>query len=160
MRRRRNNREKGGLTLVEFAAACVFGLPLIMTIIYVCLEANFLFSIRTNLDIAVRRAAQALIDDYATNHTAQNDGGTGRLPATLAFDIKTVDNHYFVNRLANQFTWTWDFSAKPYTVTVTASYPAGGDTAHGILKFPSPDPLKLGQDFKILTQGTFPVPPN
>jgi hypothetical protein len=62
------------ITMVEFAAACMFGLPLIMIVLYATLEANLLFTIRTNLDIANRRAAQLLLNQYASTGGTHRDG--------------------------------------------------------------------------------------
>jgi Tfp pilus assembly protein PilW len=157
--RRARRRNKTGISLVEFSAALVFGLPLIVAMLYAGLEANLLFTIRTNLDVATRRAAQLLITQYEMTGTAAADTSNGNLPSALAFDVLTADGHYFINRSANQFTWTWDLSSSPATLTVTASYPTTRSGAHGLLPFPSPDPLGIGSNFTILTSATFPIPP-
>jgi Tfp pilus assembly protein PilW len=156
---RHKQRRNSGLSLVEFAAALALGFPLVMAMLYVVLEANMLFTIRTNCDNAVRRASQLLINDYITNGTATTAVSNGNLPATMGFDVKTADGHYFINKSANQFTWTWDFTTAPNTVTVTVKYPTSGSSANGLLPFPHPDPLNMKNKFTILTSGTFPVPP-
>jgi hypothetical protein len=156
MRRRKTLRNKG-ITIAELAVALVVGLPPIFLIIYACLEANLLFTIRTNLDAATRRAAQLLITNYEMNGTAAADTTNGNLPAGLAFDVLANNGQYYIRSNANQFTWTWDLVDRPMTITVTTSYPTGG--AHGLVKFPFPDPLNLGSKFTIVTSATFPIPP-
>jgi hypothetical protein len=157
MAKRKIKRNKG-LTIVEFVAAMVLGIPMIVGVIYCAMEANLLFTIRTNLDVATRRAAQELIDEYVQTGTAPADTSNGNLPTALAFDVQTGNgSKYFINRNANQFTWTFDLVNRPNTVTVTTSYPTNG--TNGLVRFPSPDPFKLGNGFTIRTSATFPVPP-
>ncbi|HEY9792825.1 MAG TPA: TadE family protein [Candidatus Obscuribacterales bacterium] len=159
--RRGSTRNQSGISLVELTAAMVFGLPPIMLMLYATLEANLLFTIRTNLDVATRRAAQLLIDDYL-NNGYKSDGSGSNLPPALQFNVPTADGkHYFINNNAtsggaNQFTWTFDLTNKPNTVTVTVTYPTNKN--NGLLPFPSPDPLGVGSSFTILTSGTFAVP--
>jgi hypothetical protein len=156
---RTKHRKNSGINLVELAAAMALGFPLIMIMLYVVLEANMLFTIRTNCDNAVRRGAQLLITDYLKNGSATANVSNGNLPTALAFEVPTSDGHYFVSKTANQFTWTWDLVNKPNTVTVTVTYPTSGSSAGGLLPFPHPDPLNLKNKFTIVTSGTFPVPP-
>lgn len=154
-----NRRSREGISIVELVAAMVFGLPLIMIMIYVVLEANMLFTIRTNCDNAVRRASQLLINEYVKTGVATPEVSNGNLPGTMGFDVMTADGHYFINKSANQFTWTWDLANKPATVTVTVTYPTAGNNANNLLPFPHPDPLNIKNKFTIITSGTFPVPP-
>ena len=156
--RQRSHREKSGISLLELVAAFVVGLPPIMIMLYATLEANLLFTIRTNLDVAVRRAAQLLINDYAANQAIQPGQSNANLPAGLAFDVPTADGHYFIRSTAKQFTWTWDLVDRPNTITVTVTYPTTNSNANGLLPFPSPDPLHIANKFTILSSGTFPVP--
>ncbi len=157
--RRYINRRKAGVSLVELSAALVLGFPLVFSMIYAALEANLYFTIRTNLDVATRRAAQLLIDHYVTTGTKDADTTNGNLPSGLAFDVYNGQGKYFINKSANQFTWTWDTSSKPTTVTVTTSYPTSGSSTYSLMTFPSPDPLNLKSKFTIYTSATFAVPP-
>lgn len=158
MKKRALHRSRG-VSLVEFAAAIVFGFPLVMAMLYAVLEANYYFTIQTNLDAAARRAAQALINQFAKPGGSTANISNGNLPALAQFDIPAGDGvHYIVNHNANQFTVVWDFTTQPPTVTVAVKYPAGGDAANGLLPFPWPDPLKLGPSFNISTMVTFAVP--
>lgn len=155
----RSNRK--GVTLVEFAAALVLGLPLVIVMLYAVLEVNLLFTIRTNLDAATRHAAQLLINEYAKTGIAAPDTSNGNLPSSIAFEVKAADGTYFISKTANQFTWTWDLDETPKTVTVTTSFPTGAsaNSASGLMQFPAPDPLNLANKFSILTTATFPIPP-
>jgi len=145
--------------MVEFVAALVLGLPLVVAMIYATLQINLLFTIRTNLDTATRRAAQLLINRYKLANIAPVDGSNTNLPTDIAFDVKTGNSGalYFINKTANQFTWTWDLAVRPATITVTTTFPTNG--ANSLVRFPSPDPLKMGNGFIISTTSTFPVPP-
>jgi hypothetical protein len=141
------------------AAACAVGLPLIILVLYAALEVNLLFAIRTNLDLAVRRGAQGLISNYVATGVPAAAQSSGNLPSGVAFDIPTSDGHYFVKSTANQFTWTWDLTVRPATVTVTVSYPTASQGNNALMPFPSPNPLNIDTNkFTILTSGTFPVP--
>lgn len=160
MLNRKGHGEKG-ITLVEFAAAMVLGLPLAVTMLYAVLEANLLFTIRTNLDAATRHAAQLLINKYAQTGIAAPDTSKGNLPADIAFEVKASDGSFFISKTANQFTWTWDLTDSPPTVTVTTSFPTAGssNSSSGLMPFPSPDPLNLANKFSIFTTATFSFPP-
>lgn len=154
-------RKQKGVTLVEFAAALVLGLPLVVVMLYAVLEANLLFTIRTNLDAATRQAAQLLINKYAQTGIAAPDTSNGNLPSDIAFEVKAADGSFFISKTANQFTWTWDMTESPPTVTVTTSFPTGGssNSSSGLMAFPAPDPLKLANKFSIITTATFSFPP-
>jgi hypothetical protein len=135
-----------GVSLVEFTAALVLGLPLLITILYATLEASYLFSIRTNTDIAARQAARAMAIEFGkqpnfkTNTAAQQAVYTGiRIPN-------------FVHNNA-QFSDPVFSTTSPATVTVTCSYPPGG--AYGLPPFPNPDVFKLGGTFTINSTATF-----
>jgi hypothetical protein len=141
-----------GITLIEFSAAMAVGLPLILTALYVVLEANFLFTIRVNIDAAVRRWAQVAINTYETNGANQT---AAEAAATAAVNIP-----HFVSPHVNQFVADWDTTNRPYSVTVTCTYPAGGSPANDLPPFPFPDPLKLGHQFSIQATGTFPLNPD
>jgi hypothetical protein len=60
-------RKSLGITLVEFGAALVIGLPLVITIIYAVLEASYLFSIRQHINQAAGLASRALAIEYGRN---------------------------------------------------------------------------------------------
>ncbi|HEY9791253.1 MAG TPA: TadE family protein [Candidatus Obscuribacterales bacterium] len=173
----RRGRNSSGVSLVEWAASVVFGLPLVMAMLYAVLEFDYFFTIRTNLEAAARRASQALLNDWNINNNMTTISSLGALPATMkdasgntvpeAFDIKTADGHYFVNATAPQYIVTWSPGQPiagtspqqyaPRTVTVTVVYPTGGSAAYNILPFPWPDPLNLKNQMinQINTTATF-----
>jgi hypothetical protein len=153
---KRRYRNKSGASLVELAVAICFGLPVIFTMIYAWMEVSFVFTARTNLDAATRRAAQLLINQFEINSVQAPNTTNGNLPAGLAFDIRTGNGQYFVKSDANQFTWTWDLTDRPATITVTTSFPTDGST--GLVTAPF-DPLHIRDQMKtICTSATFPVP--
>lgn len=148
-------RANSGSNLVEFAAALVIGLPLVMSMLYVITEVGTLFAIRTNLDSAARLAAELMITDYEKNGNMTNISN-GNLPAAYAFDVSAGGSYYYVSKSANQFTCTWNTSTYPKTVTVVVSYPHGG--GGGLLPFPYPDPFHLAGKFTIQTSACFSAP--
>jgi len=145
---KRTNR-KSGASLVEFAAALTLGLPLVIGILYVVLEASVYFAIRTNIDIAARNAARALAIEYGKDPTIAAAPGGPKVQAVLT---KIRIPGFVVNNL--QFnTPTFDVAIPPASVTVVCQYPSGG--AYGLPRFPNPDPLKLGSNFKVISSATF-----
>jgi hypothetical protein len=139
---------RSGVSIVEFAAALTLGLPLLIAILYVTLEASYLFSIRTNIDIAARNAARALAIEYGKDPTIASSPSGPKVKAVL--DNIRIKN--FVHDTA-QFQTPTFAPGTPATVTVVCEYPPGG--AYGLPPFPNPDPLKLGNSFKVISSATF-----
>jgi hypothetical protein len=161
MRPRHYRSTRSGITLVEFSAAVVFGLPLVMTMLYAVIEANLFFTIRTNLDVAVRRAAQKMITEYNKNGTEPTpvSADHGELPINCQFNIASGDGHFFVKTGAQQFTYFWDMTSGMKTVHVYVYYPAPAAAAgQNIVPFPFPDPFKIGNNLNIWSCGTFRAP--
>jgi hypothetical protein len=150
--RRKGAHNSHGVTLVEFAAALVVGLPLVMIMLYAILEANFWFTIQSNLDAAARRGAWLEAQDFAKNGPAQNDVIDGA--GSQAFDIP-----HFVNRNLNQFSIVWETSTAPHSVTVYCTYPQGGNSTYNLPRFPYPDVFNLGSSFKLQSMATYPLQP-
>lgn len=139
-------RGRRGVTLVEFIGALVIGLPVVVSMLYAALEANYLFSIRSNLDIASRYAARNLAVSYAK---------TGSTADTVTPTIKIG---HFVDPAAGQWSApSFDLTTHPYTVTITCSYPTKGYAPAGMMPFPWPDPLGLGSSFSVRATATFPI---
>lgn len=131
-----------------------------MIMLYAGVEASILFSIRSNLDVACRRAGAILVKDYVDNgNTTVNDSSTPAPLKVNPFNIMATDGHYFVHSAANQFQVKWNppDAQNRKSVTVFVSYP-NNDSGHNIVRFPYPDPLNLGGQFKIWTAGTFAAP--
>jgi hypothetical protein len=161
MRTRSYRSSKSGISLVEFAAAVVFGLPLVMTMLYAVIEANLFFTIRTNLDLAVRQGAQKIINKWNMTRTAPSPLSVtgGELPAGCSVDIKSGDGHYFVRTGAKQFDYKWDTSNGINTIHIFVHYPTPAAAAGlNIVPFPYPDPFKVGSSFNIWSCGTFRAP--
>jgi hypothetical protein len=97
-----------------------------------------------------------LVTDYVKTGVNAADTSNGNLPSAYAFDVPAGNGQFYISSTANQFTWTWDLVSKPHTVTVTTRFPTNG--VNGLVRFPSPDPLHVGNGFTIITSGTFPVP--
>lgn len=145
----KTGRRRSGVSLVEFAAALVLGLPLLISILYVTLEASYLFTIRTNIDIAARNAARALAIEYGKDPAIAGDPTGTKVQAVLT-KIRIPN---FVANNAQFSTPTFDTAVSPSTVTIVCTYPPGG--AYGLPPFPNPDPLNLGPSFKVVSSATF-----
>jgi hypothetical protein len=149
MKRRNRTNRKSGVSLVEFAAALTLGLPLVIAILYVVLEASVYFAIRTNIDVAARNAARALAIEYGKDPTIAASPSGPKVQAVLT---KIRIPGFVVNN--GQFnTPTFDTAVSPSSVTIVCQYPSGG--MYGLPKFPNPDPLNLGSSFKVISSATF-----
>jgi Flp pilus assembly protein TadG len=144
-----SRRTRSGVSLVEFAAALVLGVPLLISILYVTLEASYLFTIRTNIDIAARNAARSLAIEYGKDPTIAASPTGPKVQAVLT-KIRIPN---FVANNGQFSTPTFDTAVSPSTVTIACTYPSGG--AYGLPKFPNPDPLNLGATFKVVSSATF-----
>lgn len=147
MNKRTSNRKQKGVSLVEFAAALVLGLPLVMSILYATLEASYLFTIRSNLELAGRKAARTLAIEYGKDATVKDNSGKEA----------TVFNQCLIpgfTASAAQFDAIWDTATTPATVTVVVNYPTA-NTNTTLPTFPNPDPFHLGGNFEIKSAATF-----
>lgn len=144
----RQPRTRRGVSLVEFAAAVVLGLPLLMTILYATVEASTYFAIRTNIDIAARTAARAMAIEYGKNPGfASNTGAQQAVYANIRIPKFVQENSQFSNPQFN-------IATAPATVTVSVRYPNGG-IAGKLPPFPNPDIFKLGPSFNVDSTATF-----
>lgn len=150
MTTRRNpatNKRKRGASLVEFAVALSLFLPLLISIIYVVLEASFMYTIKANLDVASRKAARELAIMYGTNKTnAQQPKASNPVYTNTRIPNFVVDNNQFDDP-------TFSTAVAPGTVTVIVHYPTTG--AYGLPPFPNPDPLNIGGNFDLTSTSTF-----
>jgi Flp pilus assembly protein TadG len=142
-----NSRQQQGVSLVEFAVAVSLFLPVLITIIYVVLEASYLYNIKANLDVASRKAARELAIMYGANKTqATQPKATNPVYTNTRIAYFVADNQQFDDP-------TFTPNPTPGTVTVTVHYPTNG--AYGLPRFPNPDPLNLGSTFDLTSTSTF-----
>lgn len=142
-------RRQRGVSLIEFAAALLIGLPLLITIMYVAVEASILFAIRTNIDIAARQASRNMAIQFGQNANTRTDRDLQQAVYTRV----RIPGFVVAN---SQFSDPTFAMASPATVTVTCTYPANGGGL-GIPPFPNPDPLNLGGRFDLRSTATFPL---
>lgn len=144
---RSRSRQQRGVSLVEFAVAVSLFLPVLISIIYVVLEASYLYNIKVNLDVASRKAARELAVMYGANKTqAMQPKATNPVYTNTRIQNFVADNAQFDDP-------TFSFNPSPGTVTVTVHYPTSG--AYGLPRFPNPDPLNLGPTFDLTSTSTF-----
>ncbi len=142
-----SKKRQRGASLVEFAVALSLFLPLLISIIYVVLEASFMYTIKANLDVASRKAARELAIMYGTNKTnAQQPKASNPVYTNTRIPNFVVNNNQFDDP-------TFATAVPPGTVTVTVHYPTGG--AFGLPPFPNPDPLNIGSSFDLTSTSTF-----
>lgn len=149
----RERRRPSGISIAEFGAACALGIPLIITILYVTLEASYYFSIRANIDLAARNAARALAIKAGSDASYKTDNNKCRTDVYDKIRIPgfVADSSQFVDP-------DWG-PGSPQTVTVTCRYvPGAGSAPLGPLpRFPNPDPLNLGNTFRVQSTATFSI---
>jgi Flp pilus assembly protein TadG len=136
----RNNRGQG---LLECVAATVFVMPILITIVFVLTEISQFFLIQAQLNNAAREAARNLAIDYVSVVGIDTNQA---LQASYVYNNIQLGN---IVKSPNQFNAVFDEVDIPNTVTVTCTYTSG---QNGLAKFPSIDPLHLGN--KILLSST------
>lgn len=136
-----------GVSLVEFAVAVSLFLPLLISIIYVVLEASYMYTVKANLDVASRKAARELAIMYGTSKTnAQQPAASNPVFTNTRIPNFVANNGQFDDP-------TFVTAPAPGTVTVTIHYPTNG--AYGLPPFPNPDPLHIGSSFDLTSTSTF-----
>ena len=135
-----------GLAITEFAAVLSILLPLLLLILYVGFQASLAWTIRTNLDIAARKAARNMAVEYGNSAALTTD-------TTAQQAIYTnVRIPNFVNDNAQFEAPIFNTSVQPGTVTIKVNYP--GDGSHGLPRFPNPDVMHLGSSFTLSSTNT------
>jgi len=162
---RRSHSDRGQV-ITEGSAAIVLILPLLMLMLFVTIEASKAWYIKQMLEHATRTAAQQLAEEYANEGSLNTTSGTPSAPAivtTRATQNSIVFNNIRINNIVNasaQFNnpvWVipgygGTIQGTPASVTVTCIY-AGG--TNGLPPFPDWDPLKLGNNFKLMGMSTY-----
>lgn len=148
IKRMQKTRMRLGVAITEVAAAMVLIMPLLVVTAFVVVEASQAFTINETLHQCALVAARNLAILYGHNPSlAQSTAGQ-----------QQVFQHIKVGNIVNssqQFSIPnggWKITSNPPTVTVTCTYQSG---QHGCPKFPSPDPLKLGDTFVLQAQASY-----
>jgi len=150
-----------GVTLVEATAVMALLFPILMTVLFVLMEASQALVISENLDQGAKQAARNLAVAYATNPGITNPGNVfGGVPMYQYFGYDKVrisgvitDSSQFTSTGAGMSAPVWNLTSSPPTVTVTVRYLANGTT--NLQKFPMFDPLKLGANYKLQSTATY-----
>ena len=140
---RRKRRCQGNIS--EAAASICIVLPIALITGFVAWQVNQIYMIKTTLGLAAQTAARALAIRYGEDPVL-----------TQAFPEQTFSKikHMGIVIDPNQFSVPaggWNVGANPPTVTVHVEFQGG---KYGLPPFPNPDPLGLGQNFKITGVGT------
>lgn len=134
-------KRKRGLAITEFAAVLSILLPMLLIILYVGFQASLAWTIRTNLDIAVRKATRDMAVEYGKNPLVATD--TTKQQAV--FTKVRIGN--FVNSNAQFEAPQFNTALTPGSVTIKVNYP--GDGSYGLPRFPNPDVMNLGSNFTL-----------
>jgi Flp pilus assembly protein TadG len=122
-------------------------LPVLITILFVVVEASQAYMIKESLANGARQAARDLAVAYGQNSTIANNRS---MEDSWVFDNIRIKN--IINSDTQFDDPVWDTSGQPPTVTVTVNYTSG---QNGLPPFPNPDPLKLGNNFKLNATATY-----
>lgn len=145
-RRKRQCRYADGNGIVETTAAFSLMIPLFLLILHVAGEIVQAYMIKAALSAAAARAARTMIVTYwqdpkvASNRSLQDSAVYDKIRVNAVI----ASSQQFGNAV-------FDLTATPPVVTVTATYAAG---KYGLAVFPSPDPLKIGNNFVISSSET------
>jgi len=122
-------------------------LPLMITMIFVVLEASYAYTIRTSLAEGAREAARDLAIAYGQNPSVATDRS---LQNSLVFDTIRITN--MINSSTQFDDPVFNTASDPETVSVNVRYTS---SQNGLPPFPNPDPLNLGSSFQISAQSTY-----
>jgi Flp pilus assembly protein TadG len=142
-----SRRNQKGTSIAETAASMVILLPILIMVLFVVMEASQAYLIKEGLSQAAREAARNLAVAYGQS--------TSIVDSRTTQDDKVFDNIRIKNivNASEQFdNPTWDTTGSPPIVTVRVEYKGG---QYGLSTFPNPDPLKLGQNFKLDATSTY-----
>jgi hypothetical protein len=137
-------RKARGLAITEFAAVLSILLPLLLLILYVGFQASLAWTIRTNLDIAARKASREMAVSYGKDPLIVTDNTKQQ----SVFTKVRIPN--FVNSNA-QFEAP-NFNVPARSVTIKVNYPGNG--SYGLPRFPNPDVMNLGSNFTLSSTNT------
>jgi len=166
--RRRRNR-KSGATLAEAAAAMALIFPIIMSVLYVMMEASQVYVITEALNQSARQAARNIATMYHTYPQialAANNSQALTLcckpicktPGTVGAYVTDVSQFGGASGAGTNLTFTnlsnMDLkgTTAPPTVTVTCTYISNGTTQ--LPSFPQFDVLKLSKIANFKMMGT------
>lgn len=140
-------RRRKGVSIAETAASMVLLIPLLFLVLYVVLEASKAYFIKESLAQGARQAARDIAIIYGTNPRIEGDRymQDSMVYSTIKISGAIADEKQFEEA---QF----DSNANPPTVTVTVNYTSG---QNGLPTFPNPDPLHLGNNFKLSATSTY-----
>lgn len=144
---RLNISRKKGAAIAEAAASMVVMIPLMVTLIFVCLEVSFGCFLHENLAQAARKAARDLAIQYGADPKIVESRSK---QDALVFDQIRINN--IVNSSLQFDDPVFQTGNVPHTVTVTVRYLSN---QYDLPKFPYPDPLGIGQSYQPVARSTY-----
>jgi Flp pilus assembly protein TadG len=140
-------RGQQGVSVVEAAASLSLLLPLTITLLLVVLESSYAYLIKNSLSDGAREAARSLAIAYGQNPAIADDRS---MQNSQVFDHVRITN--MINNSQQFDDPVFDTGGSPATVTVNLRYTSG---QYGLPPFPNPDPLNLGNNFRISAQAVY-----
>jgi hypothetical protein len=143
----RKSRRQTGVTIAECAASLSLMLPIVITLLFVVLEASYAYLIKNSMAEAARQAARDLSIAYAKNPQVASDRSAQNASVYNKIRIRNMINN------SQQFDDAqFDTGSDPPTVSVKVRYLSG---QFGLPTFPNPDFLNLGSRFRIDGDATY-----
>ncbi|MBX9688086.1 MAG: hypothetical protein K2X27_15370 [Candidatus Obscuribacterales bacterium] len=135
--------------MAESVAAMTVMIPILTSCAMVIAEVTHAYVIKQGLQQCAREAARSMGSMY--NETTMLVGDR-TLQDILVYSKVRASN--IVNASTQFDTAVFDMASEPPTVTVNVRYTSG---QNGLALFPLFDPLKLGSNFKISANATYPL---
>ena len=140
-----NARKRKGAMLAEAAAAMAVLFPVLVTVIWVVIEASYAYVIDRSMNNAASEAAKDLAIAYQSDPTANSDSKWTSICSAIRTPKFVADNSQFA--ITN-----WSPNSSPPTCTVTCTYLSG---QNGLPRFPTWDPLNAFSGKVIIGTATY-----
>ncbi|MDX2108440.1 MAG: hypothetical protein SFY67_18750 [Candidatus Melainabacteria bacterium] len=140
-------RMQSGVAIAEFGAALVILIPVVLTSALAAIVAFQAYMIHSALNQSATLAARRLAISYCLNpeYTMANTKAIFKNITNMQI-VKSEDQFEVPTGNAG-----WNLDATPPTVTVVVTFKSG---QYGCAAFPNPDPLKMGNSFKLTARAT------
>lgn len=145
----RKFRTTNGASIIEFGAALVFILPLVIALLLVAAEVTQAYLITAVLTQGAESAAREMAIQYGNDTTIASSKS---LQDSLVYDH--IRNSGVINSSDQFDAATFTLDLDPKTVSVTVHYRSG---QYGLPVFPYLDPLNIGSSFPLQAKATYRV---
>lgn len=142
------NRPATGSIIMEFAAALIIVIPMMLAIVLVTLEVTQAYLLKTSLTQLAEMAARELALQFATDCSVASASRAKQ--NRLVFDKIRLQG---VVNASEQFDKpAFNIAGECKSVSVTVRYLSG---KHNLIPFPFVDPLNIGSNFQLAGSATY-----